>query len=59
MTNIAAAARKRTPIFLVAAFALLPLAIPAQAQKAGGSITVGQELDIAGFDPLKVGVFDT
>ena len=30
-----------------------------QAQKPGGSITVGLELDIAGFDPLKVGVFDT
>jgi peptide/nickel transport system substrate-binding protein len=31
----------------------------AQAQKSGGSLTVGLELDIAGFDPLKVGVFDT
>lgn len=31
----------------------------AQAQKQGGSITVGLELDIPGFDPLKVGVFDT
>src|ERR1700750_1430517 len=35
------------------------LASPAIAQKQGGSITVGLELDIAGFDPLKVGVFDT
>ncbi len=35
------------------------LAGPAVAQKQGGSITVGLELDIAGFDPLKVGVFDT
>jgi peptide/nickel transport system substrate-binding protein len=35
------------------------LAGPAIAQKQGGSITVGLELDIAGFDPLKVGVFDT
>ena len=34
-------------------------ASPAVAQKQGGSITVGLELDIAGFDPLKVGVFDT
>ena len=34
-------------------------ACPASAQKAGGSITVGLELDIPGFDPLKVGVFDT
>jgi len=32
---------------------------PAAAQKQGGSITVGLELDIPGFDPLKVGVFDT
>src|SRR4051812_46601131 len=35
------------------------LATPASAQKQGGSITVGLELDIPGFDPLKVGVFDT
>ncbi|MBR0701847.1 ABC transporter substrate-binding protein [Bradyrhizobium diazoefficiens] len=59
MTKIAAAARKHAPIFLVAAFGILPLAEPAQAQKSGGSITVGQELDIPGFDPLKVGVYDT
>lgn len=59
MTKMAAAARKHAPIFLVAAFALLPLAGPAQAQKSGGGITVGQELEIAGFDPLKVGVYDT
>lgn len=32
---------------------------PALAQKKGGSLTVGLELDIAGFDPLKVGVYDT
>ncbi len=32
---------------------------PAAAQKPGGSITVGLELDIPGFDPLKVGVYDT
>src|SRR3954466_5368123 len=32
---------------------------PALAQKPGGGITVGLELDIPGFDPLKVGVFDT
>jgi 4-phytase/acid phosphatase/peptide/nickel transport system substrate-binding protein len=31
----------------------------ASAQKQGGSLTVGLELDIAGFDPLKVGVYDT
>jgi 4-phytase/acid phosphatase/peptide/nickel transport system substrate-binding protein len=32
---------------------------PASAQKQGGTLTVGLELDIPGFDPLKVGVFDT
>jgi 4-phytase/acid phosphatase/peptide/nickel transport system substrate-binding protein len=31
----------------------------ALAQKRGGTLTVGMELDISGFDPLKVGVFDT
>src|ERR1700744_6734050 len=49
--------RAIAPIFLVTAFALS--AAPAAAQKQGGSITVGLELDIPGFDPLKVGVFDT
>ena len=55
MSIAAAAARRIAPIFLVTAFAL-PLA--AHAQKPGGSITVGLELDIPGFDPLKVGVYD-
>ncbi len=32
---------------------------PALAQKQGGTLTVGLELDIPGFDPLKVGVYDT
>src|SRR5215831_5641071 len=32
---------------------------PASAQKKGGTLTVGLELDIPGFDPLKVGVYDT
>ncbi len=32
---------------------------PALAQKQGGTMTVGLELDIPGFDPLKVGVYDT
>jgi len=32
---------------------------PASAQKRGGNITVGLELDIPGLDPLKVGVYDT
>src|SRR6185436_5852769 len=35
------------------------IALPAAAQKQGGSITVGLELDISGLDPLKVCVFDT
>ena len=52
-------ARKLAPIFLVAAFAAAAVHKPGRAQKSGGSITVGQELDIPGFDPLKVGVFDT
>src|SRR5436305_3978375 len=42
-----------------AAIGLALLTAPATAQKQGGSITVGLELDIPGFDPLKVGVFDT
>ena len=46
-------------IFLVAGFGVALFATPASAQKQGGSITVGLELDIPGFDPLKVGVFDT
>lgn len=52
-------ARRFAPIFLVTVFSFGSLAQPAQAQKMGGTITVGQELDIPGFDPLKVGVFDT
>jgi 4-phytase/acid phosphatase/peptide/nickel transport system substrate-binding protein len=32
--------------------------VPASAQKKGGSITMGLEIDIPGFDPLKVGVYD-
>src|SRR4030081_2485292 len=46
-------------IFLVAGFGVAMSVSPASAQKSGGSITVGLELDIPGFDPLKVGVFDT
>ena len=45
-------------IFLVAGFGVALSAMPANAQKAGGSITVGLELDIPGFDVLKVGVYD-
>ena len=52
-------ARMVARIFLVAGFGVALFAGPANAQKQGGSITVGLELDIPGFDPLKVGVFDT
>jgi peptide/nickel transport system substrate-binding protein len=52
-------ARMFARIFLVAGFCIALFAAPAGAQKQGGSITVGLELDIPGFDPLKVGVFDT
>ena len=50
---------KLAQIFLAAAFGVALFAGGASAQKQGGSITVGLELDIPGFDPLKVGVFDT
>ena len=40
---------------LVASAAVLA-AGPAMAQKQGGTLTVGLELDIPGFDGLKVGV---
>ena len=43
---------------LAAAGALFATA-PAMAQKQGGTLTVGLELDMPGFDPLKVGVYDT
>jgi peptide/nickel transport system substrate-binding protein len=46
-------------IFLTTVFGVALLAGTAHAQKQGGSITVGLELDIPGFDPLKVGVYDT
>ena len=46
-------------IFLGTAFCVAWFVGDANAQKQGGSITVGLELDIPGFDPLKVGVFDT
>ena len=51
--------RKLAQIFLSTAFSVALLAGSASAQKQSGSITVGLELDIPGFDPLKVGVFDT
>jgi len=43
----------------VAVVAAVAAAGPALAQKKGGTLTVGLELDIPGFDPLKVGVYDT
>src|SRR5258707_6437376 len=46
-------------IFLVAGFGVALSAAPAIAEKQGGSITVGLELDIPGSDPLKVGSDDT
>ncbi|MFI5001613.1 MAG: ABC transporter substrate-binding protein, partial [Reyranellales bacterium] len=46
-------------VFAMAAAAASLVAGPAIAQKKGGSLTVGLELDIPGFDPLKVGVYDT
>jgi 4-phytase/acid phosphatase/peptide/nickel transport system substrate-binding protein len=55
----AARARVLARIFLVTAFGVALSAAPAAAQKPGGTITVGLELDIPGFDPLKVGVYDT
>jgi peptide/nickel transport system substrate-binding protein len=57
--KVAAARRAFARIFPVTAFAVGLFTLPAVAQKQGGSITVGQELDIPGFDPLKVGVYDT
>ena len=51
--------RKLAQFFLSAALSIALFAGPASAQKQGGSVTVGLELDIPGFDPLKVGVFDT
>jgi peptide/nickel transport system substrate-binding protein len=50
---------KPAQIFLGAAFGIALFAGAANAQKQGGSITLGLELDISGFDPLKVGVYDT
>ena len=56
MTSIASRLAKiMLPLAAVAGLA----ATPALAQKKGGTLTVGVELDIAGFDPLKVGVYDT
>jgi 4-phytase/acid phosphatase/peptide/nickel transport system substrate-binding protein len=57
--KVVSRARAFAQIVHVAAFGIALFAGSAHAQKQGGSITVGLELDIPGFDPLKVGVFDT
>src|SRR5882724_677364 len=57
--NAAIHSRTFAQIFHVAAFGIALFTSPASAQKQGGSATIGLELDIPGFDPLKVGVFDT
>jgi peptide/nickel transport system substrate-binding protein len=62
--NATTRSRALAPIFHVAVVGLALvaspwLASPAVAQKQGGSITVGLEFDIPGFDPLKIGVYDT
>ena len=46
-------------VLLGGTVSLLIVISPAGAQKPGGSLTLGLELDIPGLDPLKVGVFDT
>jgi peptide/nickel transport system substrate-binding protein len=51
--------RKLAPTFVIATSTIAMSASISWAQKQGGSITMGLELDIPGFDPLKVGVFDT
>lgn len=51
--------RSKRKLLVVAAAAAVLAAGPAMAQKQGGTLTVGLELDIPGFDPLKVGVYDT
>jgi peptide/nickel transport system substrate-binding protein len=43
---------------LVAGASLVIAAGTAEAQRQGGSITLGTELDIPGLDPVKVGAFD-
>ncbi len=59
VTNLATSG-KRWALHVAGVLAALSLlGGPALAQKSGGTATVGLELDIPGFDPLKVGVFDT
>ncbi len=44
---------------ILATLLLMGFALPAAAQTRGGKATPGGEQDIAGFDPLIVGVYDT
>lgn len=55
------ASRRRGALYSIAVALLIAggLALPVAAQTRGGSATLGVEQDIAGFDPLIVGVFDT
>jgi hypothetical protein len=41
-----------------AGLALACLSLPTKAQTRGGTVTLGVEQDIVGFDPLIVGVYD-
>src|SRR5262247_4726381 len=60
MGGLAMMIRMRLPrIALGVMAAAIVASAPALAQKKGGTLTVGLELDIPGFDPLKVGVYDT
>jgi 4-phytase/acid phosphatase/peptide/nickel transport system substrate-binding protein len=45
--------------WIASAFIAMSVALPATAQTRGGTVTLGVEQDIAGFDPLIVGVYDT
>jgi peptide/nickel transport system substrate-binding protein len=51
--------RRLARAFVLATSTVAMSASISWAQKQGGSITVGLGLDIPGFDPLKVGIFDT
>lgn len=57
MTAIGRGCAFRTITF--AGLAIASLLLPANAQTHGGNVTLGVEQDIAGFDPLIVGVYDT
>ena len=52
---------RRGGAFLIAALACAGflVSVAAQAQTSGGQVVLGVEQDIAGFDPLTVGIYDT